>query len=167
MKKNPHPPRNTGLSLIQVRDDREAMLMKMRGKLAGVSEAHLQAAENRKLAVHKSAFGWGWKIGIAAILALGNVVYFSSGSEYAVKAKEKRAPTLPRPSAAMNANDQALYWAYALYDFDLLKSKYGVSKTAIVNAAMAADKLRELLPKVDARTRLTIEQYTSRTGSGK
>ncbi|HKP97601.1 MAG TPA: hypothetical protein VJ385_17795 [Fibrobacteria bacterium] len=168
MKKNPNPRRtNTGLSLIQVNDDREAMLLKMRGKLAGLSEVHVQATERRRVAVRKSAFGWGWRIGAAAVLVLGNILYFSPGASIAAKAPEKRAPTLPHPSASLGVNDQALYWTYALYDFDMLKTRYGVPKQTVINAAVAAQMLRELLPKVDARTRFTIDRYAAQAGGSR
>ena len=152
---------NAGLSLIQGSDNREAMLLKMRGKLAGISEFQVQDTAKRKLAVQRSAFGWGWRIGIAAAVALCNYAYFSLKDEpRGQAAREKHIPKVQGPSAALSLNDQALYWAYALYDFDMLKKKYGVPKTATVNAATAKARLNELLPKVDTYTRYLIGRYT-------
>jgi hypothetical protein len=167
MKKNPHPYRNnSGLSLIQANDGREAMLLKMRGRLAGLSEVHVQATQKRRVAVRKSAFGWGWRIGVAAILMLANILYFAPGTEGTAKARAKHAPVLPKPSPALDVNEQALYWAFAMYDFDQLQAKFGVTKMTVVNTAEAAEHLRALLPKVDERTRSLIAQYTYQTRSG-
>ena len=151
---------NAGMSLIQGNDNREAMLLKMRGKLAGISEFQIQNTAQRKIAVQKSAFGWGWRIGIAAILAMCNYAYFSAKDEPQGPARVKHAPKLAGPSASLGLDDQALYWAYALYDFDMLKKKYGVAKGTAINAATAKARLNELLPKVDTYTRYLIARYT-------
>ncbi len=165
MKKGPTYIRNTGLSLIQPNDGRELLLEKMRGKLAGASVVHLEAAEKRRVTARKTAFGWGWRIAIAMAVALGNLAYIVSRPDAPAKAAEKHVAKLSAPSAALDANDQALYWTYALYDFDQLKSRYGVSSTAIVDAEYAKERLRALVPKVDARTRFIIDRMTPKAGS--
>ncbi|MDB5051488.1 MAG: hypothetical protein JWO30_4559 [Fibrobacteres bacterium] len=165
MNKKPITPRDyRGLSLIQVRDDREAMLLKMRSKLAGAAEPPTLRPEKRRVAMRKPGFPWRWGFYAAALLGLCNYAYFDSGSENSVPVKEKRAKTLPLPPAKLSANDQALYWSYALYDFERLKEKFGVPKATIVDSRLAAEKLQALLPKVDAMTRFTIDRYTSEAG---
>ena len=89
-----------------------------------------------------------------------NVAYFSLKNQDRPPIKEKRIPTLKVPSQALSLEDQALYWTYALYDFDMLRKKYGVSKTTAVRTDVAKAKLNELLPKVDTYTRYLIARYT-------
>ena len=164
MKKRPVYNRNNGLSLIQPNDGREFLLEKMRGKLAGTSVAHLEAAEKRRVKARKTAMDWTWRIALAAAIVLGNIVYMASRPDAPAKAPEKKAAKLAAPKAALSVNEQALYWAYALYDFDQLKSRYGVSPYAIVDGGIARARLEELLPKADAPTRFMIERMIPKTG---
>ncbi|MEO6095058.1 MAG: hypothetical protein ABIW76_05070 [Fibrobacteria bacterium] len=166
IKKRPDYIRNTGLSLIQPNDSgREFLLEKMRGKLAGSSMAHMEAAEKRRVAVRKHTMSWAWRIGVTAALALVNIVWIGSREEAPLKLMAKNhARKLPVPTAAMDVNQQALYWAYALYDFAELKVHFKVPDRAIVNTAMARERLALLLPKLDAPTRATIDRMTSASG---
>jgi hypothetical protein len=159
MKKKNEPPRNSGMSLMQPNDGRDAMLEKMRGKLAGSSEVHIQAKAQRRIRARKSTFGWAWRIAIVGALAAGNAIWISNRPEGAIIASHRRAPRLPPPAENLSVNEKALYWAYALYDFDQLKAKYGVGKAVVVDARLAASNLQDLLPKVDAKTRFLIERY--------
>jgi hypothetical protein len=158
--KNPQP----GLSLIQVRDGKEAMLSKMRGKLAGASEAHVQAAERRRNRARNSALSWTWKIALAVMFVTGNIIWWTTRPEGTFIAPRKHAPVLPPPAETLSLNEKALYWAYALYDFDQLKAHYGVGKETIVDSRIAAANLKSLLPKVDAKTRFLIDRYMPMPG---
>jgi hypothetical protein len=164
MKKPPVYNRNTGLSLIQPNDGREFLLEKMRGKLAGASVAHIEAAEKRRVRARKTAMDWTWRIALAVAVVSGNIVYLASRPDAPVKAAEKKAAKLAAPKAVLSLNEQALYWAYALYDFDQLKTRYGVSPYAIVDGGVARARLQELFPKADARTRFVIERMVPKTG---
>ena len=159
MKKNPAPSRNAGMSLIQVHDGRQLMLEKMRGKLAGASQFQTESIERRRVTARKSMLGWSWRIGILAVIAAGNIMWMSSRTEMKRMVAPKHAPTLAPPAAALNANEQALYWAYALYDFDKLCSKFNVPKGVVIDSRIAAANLRGLFPKADAQTRFAIERY--------
>ncbi|MDB5102366.1 MAG: hypothetical protein JWP91_55 [Fibrobacteres bacterium] len=158
--------RNTGLNLIQGGGNgREFLLEKMRGKLAGSPLPDFHAVEKRRYATSRSFQGWGWKAGLAAVLFLSNAVYLAGKpSSAAAVTAAKRAPTLVRAPAALGVNEQALFWAYSLYDFNRLKADFGVPKTAIVDARLADMRLRELLPKADAPTRARIERYRTPGG---
>jgi hypothetical protein len=160
--KNPQP----GLSLIQVRDDKEAMLSKMRGKLAGASEVQVQAAERRRARARSSVLSWGWKIALSVTFVTGNVIWWTTRPEGSIIAPRKHATVLPSPAENLSLNEKALYWAYALYDFDQLKARYGVGKETIVDARVAAANLKSLLPKVDAKTRFLIDRYMPVPGRG-
>jgi hypothetical protein len=166
MKKPSDNPRNQGMSLIQVHDGRQLMLEKMRGKLAGASQFHTENVERRRVSARKSLLGWGWRIGVFAVLAIGNILWLSNRPQGKAVAAAKHAPRLETPSAKLTANEQALYWAYALYDFDQLRAKFGAPKGVVIDSRLAFANLQELLPKVDERTRFTIERYRPLSARG-
>ncbi|MDB5102362.1 MAG: hypothetical protein JWP91_51 [Fibrobacteres bacterium] len=147
------------ISLVQQRENRQAMVEKMRGKLAAPSQAGLRVVEGKRRAARKSAFNKGWKVVLAGLFLCGNYMVFSGRAPIAAKSRSEVSPLLPEPSAKLDANNQALYWTFALYDYDRLKASYPVPENAIINAGLAAQNLRTLLPKVDARTRFIIDGY--------
>lgn len=151
-------PNEFNISLIQQRDQRQVMVEKMRGKLAGHSQSFIQAKERQAYATRKRAFVLGWRVALVGAFLLGNIYYVASRSDAPAKAAARKAPRLPAPAATMNVNDQAMYWTLALYDFDQLKSRFGVGPMTIVDAPAAKRKLQDLLPKVDARTRFLIDR---------
>lgn len=153
------PLRPADLSLMQQVDPRAATLARMRGKLAAPSQASLRAEARREAGRRRAALGWGWKLAIAAALIATNVAWFGGGSDLLARARTRHAPALPPPAAALSLDDQALFWAYALYDFDKLREKFGVPAAAVIDANEARRRLAALLPKVDAGTRLAIEAY--------
>jgi hypothetical protein len=158
--KSRNTPNEFNLSLIQQNGQREMMLEKMRSKLAGTSQHQVQKKERIVLASRRKAMGWGWRIAIMGAFLVGNLYFFSEGPQQTVKAAPKSAPRLPAPLASMDVNEQALYWAFALYDFDQLKERFGVQAASIVDAGVARKKLGELMPKVNDRTRFIIARMT-------
>jgi hypothetical protein len=82
-----------------------------------------------------------------------------SRQESKVRLVAQSIPTLSEPAAYLDPNRQALYWAYALYDNDKLTSEFGVPPRTIVDFGMARAKLLELMPKLDAKTRVAIGRY--------
>lgn len=158
MNKKPHPD-DFGFSLVQTSDSQRAMVAKMRTKLAGGSDFDVQVVTRRRFAIRKNAFGWASKLGIAAILILANFAYLSYSNGSVAKKAIKRAQMLPAPKATLSVNEQALYWTYALYDFNRLKTQFGASQSAVVDAKSASARLADLLPKVDGPTRMTIQHY--------
>ncbi len=163
MKKPNDHSRNPGMSLIQVHDGRQLMLDKMRGKLAGTSQFHAEASERRRVSARVSArkalLGWGWKIGALGLIAAVNIVWLSNHSQGKVDVAPRHAPNLIPPSTKLTIDEQALYWAYALYDFDKLKSRFGAAKGVVIDSRLALANLQQLLPKVDPRTRFVIDRY--------
>lgn len=162
MEKKPVPG-SYDLSLIKVPKERDILLAKMRGKLAGQSRFESLAREKAIHAARVRKLGWAWKIALAAALVAGNCAYFLTRENSAIRLLVKRAPTLAHPPAALDLNKQALYWTYALYDFDRLKATFGVPRNAIVDGHFASERLSALLPDVDARTRFIIGTYLPRT----
>lgn len=146
------------ISLIQQQAQRQLMVAKMRGKLAGHSQSFLHAKERQAYATRKRAYVLGWRLALLGAFLLGNFYYIASRPDAPLKETAKSAPRLSAPPATMDVNDQAMYWTLALYDFDRLKTRFGVAAGTIVDAGAAKRKLNELLPKVDARTRFQIDR---------
>ena len=143
---------------------RHAMLERMLGKLAGQSADLLAREDGRRKIVLKKRFAWGWRIGLAALFLAANAVLVATYKPDPASAKAAaKAPSLAPPKA-LSLDEQALYWAYALYDFDRLVAKFGAPPKAVVSAQEARANLERLLPRVGARTRFAIEQYLPRTG---
>lgn len=142
---------------------RQAMLERMRGKLAAPSGASIAREERRRRAAGGKAWAWGWRIALVAAFLGANAFILGSGDDIAAVAKVRRAPSV-QPPRSLAPNDQALYWTYALYDFDRLKARYGAPANAVIDASEARRRLAELLPKVDERTRFLIRKYHARPG---
>ncbi len=147
---------------------RNAVLERMRSKLAGQSADLLVQEESRRKVVLKNRFAWSWRTGLAALFLAANAVLvmkYAPEADSAMKAIRK-APSLS-PSKSLSVDDQALYWTYALYDYGRLVKQFGAPAKAVVSAQEAKAKLAQLLPKVDPRTRFAIAQYLPKQGAGK
>jgi hypothetical protein len=161
------------LGLIQKADERQLQLAKMRAKLASQSlglrmppkprQRLLEAAFTMPIPMG-AASSWAWKIMLALSLIIGNGAYFFFSHEEKARLAVKRLPALRAPRPAMDVNMQALYWTYALYDFNKLVATFGMPSQSMVNTDIARAKLAELLPKTDPVTRLAIERYLPHTG---
>ena len=158
---NPINSSEFNLSLIQQREQKRAIVEKMRGKLAGHPQAGLRVEGKKRASAHKSALALGWKLALGAVLLACAVVWYPRGKTPAPIAASLKpsARTLPGPSEKFGIDEQALYWTYALYDFDRLKVSYGVPGHSLIDAGLAAERLRALMPKVNARTRFIIDGY--------
>ena len=156
-------PRDFSHGLLAAPDARQAMLEKMRGKLAAPSQASLALAEKRKRASRGEAYAWAFRIALVLVFIAGNVALFGFREEITTVVKVRRAPSVANPKS-LPLNDQALYWTYALYDFDRLRSRFGAPANAVVDAASAKRNLDELMPKVDEKTRFMIRKYLPRNG---
>lgn len=163
-RQNTHDPRVSLLAADAAA--RQAMLERMRGKLAGRSRDTVDRRSGRK-AARKGALAWGWRLCLAALF-LGANAFIVSGFKDDIRQAVSKARTAPevRHPRSLAVNEQALYWAYALYDFDKLKKRFGAPAHAVVDAAEARRQLALLLPRVDARTRFQIDRYLPRRGTG-
>lgn len=169
----PSRPDDFEFSLIQKADQRAFQLDKMRSKLAGHQlglkrvpkprQVFLPAAFTKPIPMDVAS-SWAWKIMLALSLILGNGAYFFFRHEEKARLAIKRMPMLHVPKAALDPNRQALYWTYALYDYDKLVREFGVPRSAIVDFGFAHARLTELLPKIDPVTRQAVETYLPRNG---
>jgi hypothetical protein len=159
-----HRPENWNMNLVPAPDAaRMATLERMRGKLAGRS-SDLALREDKVRRVRRGkTFAWGWRIALVALFFAANAALVDHIRVAPSARMERKAPSVPEPKH-LAVNDQALYWTYALYDFDRLKAKFGAPANAVIDAGEAKARLRELLPKVDRRTRFTIDRYIPKGG---
>jgi hypothetical protein len=162
---NPKPNLNAyGMPLVQGADAaRQATLERMRGKLAGQSQDILLRERKRISARRGKAFGWAWRIALCAAFLGANASLIDFKREAPAAKAAKRAPAVERPKG-LSANEEALYWTYALYDFDRLRSRFGAPGNAVVDARVAKSRLAELLPKADRETRNAILKYLPKGG---
>lgn len=151
--------RHQGQALFQTSDAQQLLLSKMRARLAGGSEVDVIIQTRQKIKVHKNAFGWFTKAGIAAIVFLGNLVYLEQSNSSTKVEQEKRAPKLESPTQSLSLDDQALFWTYALYDFQLLKTKFNVKQNVVINGHQAHSQLETLLPKTSPAIQSVIQNY--------
>jgi hypothetical protein len=70
-------------------------------------------------------------------------------------------PALPVPQTTLSADDQALYWTYAMYDIGKLRERFGVSGYYAINQTSARRSLENLLPDVSPAVLGEISAYTS------
>lgn len=157
-------PKDYDLSLLAKADARQATLERMRGKLASSSPVVLQRAEKRRSGARMSAFAWTWRISLT-LLFLGANIYVLGFRDSPVRTaiKARTAPMLRAPIPSMPVDDQALYWTYALYDFDRLKQRFGAPSEAVIDAGAARRNLETLMPKISERTRFEIRKYLPRS----
>jgi hypothetical protein len=146
-------------SLLQRDPNRDAMLSKMRGKLAA-SAAPLAAEVRRKEVARREK--WTWTVRIATALALVAINFLVLEKKDVILAKMgyEGVPSLPRPASALDADEQALYYVYALYDYGKLKQRFQVDGYFAIDQASARRALEELMPRVSPATLGEISKYT-------
>lgn len=59
----------------------------------------------------------------------------------------------------LTTDEQALYWTYAIYDFDKFKNTFPIENDINLNKTISKNKLLSILPKVSAYTLETIYNY--------
>src|SRR5687768_282990 len=89
---------------------RQAMLERMRGKLAGRSQDVLARAEGQRKSVARKRWSWGWRLGLMALILAANAYLVTGygGGQAAAVAKVRKAPAILAPKS-LSPNDQALY----------------------------------------------------------
>lgn len=144
----PIEPQRNASHLFQSSGEGRRTLAKMRGKLA--SSGSLSAANPASVA-HKERHPIRYMHRAVAAVA----VLLLAGLNYALIAHPDRilsvlgsasAPARElAPPAAFSLDDQARYWAYALYDMPGLRMRFGGSGGAALNSVKAKDSLERLL----------------------
>ncbi len=154
--------KEANLSLIRKYDEREVMLGKMRGKLAGRSQHAIQLEANLKARKSNARSGWGWQATLVILLVAANLIFIGNKETFIAVAVKKEIVSLNETTAPMTAEEEALFWTYALYDYDKFKERFGDKAKLTVNHQVAKAKLQEILPKVrDREIVLTVFKYSN------
>ena len=94
-RKPQYPAAAQGVPLFGKAKDRDAVLARMRGKLAAPSMDLQAAGERREARKVRRAWGWTWKLYLVAAIIVVNAAYFGLREQAAGQAPLRRAPALP------------------------------------------------------------------------
>lgn len=148
------------LSLLQKDPAREAVLSKMRGKLAGFAPPPAVAAPRHRASLPKAVVGkWALRIMMVALIAAVNWLLIDRKDALLAKMGYEGVPALPKPSGGLTLDERALYYAYALYDISKFRQRFGLTGFYAIDQAIARKKLEDLLPLVSAATLGEISGY--------
>jgi hypothetical protein len=148
-----------GMSLIQHNQPREAMLAKMREKLASTPAPGKEMEKRGRSRRRKQAATWAYRIGLVLLVIGANYLLIGHKETIIARLGLEAVPGLPKPAANLDADQQALYWTYALYDFKKFRSTFGVDGHFAINQIEARRKLEDLLPMVTPATLGEISAY--------
>ncbi len=151
--------KNENINLLPKDKSKEAILLKMREKLAGVSQYEMKTELKRQNRVSRRNIYWGWKVAIALTFLVANILFFGPEIEAMQSKVVHKLPTLESPQPTLTIDQQALYWGYALYDFEALKKQFHVPKNVAIDGNIAKKNLAELLPKTGKGTRYALSVY--------
>jgi hypothetical protein len=151
---------NMGQSLLQNNPARDALLEKMRDKLArNIPIAQIRETERQKMK-QKATANWTLRIMIGMLFLGANFFFFGKKETLMAHIGYQAVPPLPKPNRALSIDEQALYWTYALYDFKKLKGQFGIEGLVAIDQNSAKQKLETLLPMVSKPTIGIISAYT-------
>lgn len=151
--------KNRGMSLIQHDPSREALLSKMREKLASTPNASAILEKRGRTQRRGNTVTWGYRIGLLALVVAANYLFFGQKNTIIARLGMESVPRLPSPAATLSDDDQALYWTYALYDIGKFRSRFGVDGYYAIDQNRARTGLQELLPLVSPAVLGEISSY--------
>jgi hypothetical protein len=147
------------LSLLQKDAAREAVLSKMKGRLAGVVAPAVVHATRKKARDRGQALTWTVRILSVAMVAGINYLLLDKKDVLLAKIGFEGVPSLPKPSQNLSVDEQALYYAYALYDIGKFRKHFHAVGYPGVDQAGARRRLEELLPRVSLAVQGEISAY--------
>ncbi len=149
------------LALLQRQDPKAFLLAKSHAKLTRPSQApSLLLAHEKKLKVKRTSLKPFLMPVLGTVaLALGVWLWPTNENAALAPAAASKVTPLSEPAVELSPNQQALYWTYALYDFDRLKEDFRVPAHTIVDHTHASAALQALMPSIDRPTRYIIDRY--------
>jgi hypothetical protein len=160
-KPNPSPS-GYQMNLMVTPNPRLADLAKMRSKLATAKPIEMVAAESRrenraKITAKSLAYG----ISATAMLALVGLICWAAIADQDLSPTQvvKGVPKVATPGQVKSIDEQTLYWAYALYDWNKLVQTYQVPKNALLDTHKAKLELDRLLPQASGDAQLAVMKY--------
>ena len=147
------------LSLLQRDPGRDAMLTKMRGKLAGFAQPPVEEVRSKAVSKRRN-YAWAGRIALLAALVAGNYLLIDNQHVLLAKMGYEGVPSLPKPSRTLTLDERALYYTYALYDINKFRQQFGMDGAFAIDQKQVRSKLDDLLPKVTPATLGMISAYT-------
>lgn len=147
------------LSLLQKDAGREAVLSRMRGKLAGVVSPAVVHESRQRARGRGRALTWTVRILSVAMVVGINYLLLDKKDVLLAKIGYEGVPSLPKASQSLSTDEQALYYAYALYDFGKFRERFGATEYPAVDQAATRKLLDGLLPRVSLAVQGEISGY--------
>lgn|GEM_PF-6077247 len=151
---------------LQSQPSNAQALEKMRSKLATSRPQNEVMQATAQIQRRKTLASIGGYLGLGGII-LG-LCFLIGLATYLEKAPpeihtEKKIRTLPAPSQEKSLDEQALYWAYALYDWNKFVATYDLPREALVDSRKALQELNRILPQTSGKTQMTVLKYRGQT----
>lgn len=153
------------LSLLQTADPRKQMVQKMRRKMAGGSEEEVKKVGRRKVRARKRFTVFLWQAGLVGALVGVNIVAFERKDYLLGHLGVGGLPRLAPPEKSLGPDEKALYYTYALFDFDKLQQRFAVPADIVIDGNAAKSALKELMPRCAPATLREISTYMSAGGA--
>ncbi len=153
-------PKDRGLSLIQANQHAEDMFARMRHALIpGIGPRNASAPVRKRETRARAQAALGLRITLSILIFSFAGMMFANRDRLLASFGYEGVPALPIPGAALDNDDQALYWTYALYDVAKLRSRFGLRGYYAIDAARARRNLDGLLNSVSLATLGEISRY--------
>src|SRR5690606_31355322 len=99
-----------GVSLVQHNPAKEAMLARMREKLAGNPATDTVREKHGRSRRRKQAATWSYRIGLVFLVIGANYLLIGHKETIITRLGLEAVPALPKPAVSLGADEQALYW---------------------------------------------------------
>jgi hypothetical protein len=151
--------KDTGVSLLQ-KSAAAAGMSIFNGKSAVRTSLPGEIARLPRGARPISAPNWPLRISLALLIVAGDLLLIANKDRLLSNFGYESVPSLPLPGALLNADDQALYWTFALYDIGKLRSRFHIEGYYAISRGSARRELERLLPLVAPATLGEISAYS-------
>lgn len=151
------------MNLASTPNARLTDLAKMRSKLATAKPKEVIEAEARqqnRIDITAKSLGYGFAAG--AMLLLVGLICWAALVDQGIASEtrvEKGIPKVKPPAQSQTVDEQTLYWAYALYDWNKFVETYKVPRNTLVDTRKAQTELERLLPKASGLAQFTVMKY--------
>jgi|GEM_PF-2383726 len=157
--------KDTGLSLLQKSAAAAAGFALQRGRSTPhapiPNTVDLNARNSRRANSAVKPPNWPLRIILAVALVAGELLLIGNKDRILTNFGYESVPSLPMPAANLSADEQALYWTYALYDLRKFRIRFHIEGYYAISRAHARRELERLLPQVAPATLGEISAYST------
>lgn len=153
--------KDSGIALLQRNPARDAFLEKMRNKLASTPPPSVEKDARKRKVRKKNAVSWTLRGAFLLAVVAGNYLFFGHKDAIVAKLGLESVPMIPAPGLQMSADEQALYWTYAMYDIGKFRERFGVTGYYAIDQINARRSLENILPEVSPAVLGEISDYTN------